>query len=140
MEKKNKKPRGAGSGSRCIICGEARDGLEVREDRVIRAMRYFKQNVTKNAKNYRLVVCRACYPKYDKYRSTYVKKQVSYVVVAVIFAALLIIVSGGQPSAFAYGIAIIIFMYLLSLLSYTPAVNLPPGAKPPAAKGRKQPA
>jgi hypothetical protein len=136
MGKKGAKASPAAYGSRCIICGLEKDGLEVKEDYVINAMRYFKKNITKNAKNYRLVVCKECFPKYDKARNSYVKKQISYVAIAVAFAVLLIIVAAGNLGAIVYGLAIIIFMYLLSLLSYTPGVKMPPNVKPPKV-GRK---
>ena len=129
MERKTAKTNRTIAGSRCIICGEKKDGLEVREDMVIKSIRYLKQNVTKDAKNYRLVVCRGCYPKYDKSRSAYVRRQISYVTIAVAFTVLLVIVSGAQLGAFAFGILLIAAMYALSLLSYTPAVNMPSSAK-----------
>ncbi len=125
MESKKAKTNRTIAGSRCVICGQKKDGLEVKEDMVIKSIRYLKQNVTKDAKNYKLVVCRGCYPKYDKSRSAYVRKQISYVTIAVVFTVLLVIVSGAQPGAFAFGILLIAAMYALSLLSYAPAVKMP---------------
>ncbi|MCL4411590.1 hypothetical protein M1329_01485 [Candidatus Marsarchaeota archaeon] len=116
-----KNARNAPSEPRCIICGEAVDGLEVQEDYVIQAIRWFKRNVTRNAKNYRLVVCKNCYVKYKKSRDSYTRKQIAYVVVGVLFAGLLIAV-GRTAVAVLAGVAIIALMYLLSLLSYMPAV------------------
>ncbi|MCL4387559.1 hypothetical protein M1567_00175 [Candidatus Marsarchaeota archaeon] len=108
--------------TRCIICGKELNGLEVKEDNVIRAMRWFKRNVTHNEKNYRLVVCKDCYVKYKKARDSYNSKTVSYLAIGVIFAALLII-TGRSLGALAAGIAIIILMYALSLLSYMPGLK-----------------
>ncbi|MCL5412710.1 MAG: hypothetical protein M1474_03670 [Candidatus Marsarchaeota archaeon] len=115
---------------RCIVCGEKKPGLEVEDDYVIDAIRWFKTHVTRNAKNYRLVVCKACYPKYNRYRSSYIKKQVAYLVLGFVFAGLLAIVSPSKLIALGYGAAIVVFMYALSLLSYTPAVKTPAGLKP----------
>ncbi len=108
---------------RCIICGKEVDGLEVKPDHVINAMRWFKRNITHNEKNYRLVVCKDCYVKYKKARDSYNSKTVSYILIGVIFAALLII-TGRDLGAVAAGIGIIILMYVLSLLSYMPGLKL----------------
>ncbi len=108
--------------TRCIICGKELNGLEVKEDYVINAMRWFKRNVTHNEKNYRLVVCKDCYVKYKKARDSYNSKTVSYLAIGVIFAALLII-TGRSIGAVAAGAAIIILMYCLSLLSYMPGLK-----------------
>jgi len=112
--------------SRCIICGLEKDGIEVQDDYIIEAIRWFKRNVTKSEKNYRLVVCKECYPKYKKARDSYTRKQITYIAIGVIFAAVLIAVSSGRLlSAIFYGIIIIIFMYLLAQLSYMPALKIP---------------
>ncbi|MEM0201624.1 MAG: hypothetical protein QXR73_00395 [Candidatus Micrarchaeaceae archaeon] len=108
--------------TRCIICGKELNGLEVKDDYVIKAMRWFKRNVTHNEKNYRLVVCKDCYVRYKKARDSYNSKTVSYLAIGVIFAALLII-TGRSLGAVVAGIAIIILMYALSLLSYMPGLK-----------------
>ncbi|QRF74330.1 hypothetical protein Micr_00866 [Candidatus Micrarchaeum sp.] len=108
--------------TRCIICGKELNGLEVKDDYVIKSLRWFKHNVTHNEKNYRLVVCKDCYVKYKKARDSYNSKTVSYLAIGVIFAALLII-TGRSLGAVAAGIAIIILMYALSLLSYMPGLK-----------------
>ncbi|MEM0154585.1 MAG: hypothetical protein QW814_01995 [Methanothrix sp.] len=118
--------------TRCIICGKELNGLEVKDDYVIKSMRWFKRNVTHNEKNYRLVVCKDCYVKYKKARDSYNSKTISYLAIGVIFAALLII-TGRSLGAVVAGIAIIILMYALSLLSYMPglkqqAKDIPKGA------------
>jgi len=111
--------------SRCIICGEEKNGLEVKEDFVIYAMRWFKRNITKNEKNYRLVVCKACYPKYYEARRKYERRQALYIVVGILFAATMILVGQNKLLAVIYGIIIILFVYILSLLTYMPAVKIP---------------
>ena len=118
----NRKHRGE---LRCIICGEKRDGLAVKEDYVINAIRWFKKNVTKNEQGYSLVVCKEDYPKYAKGRNSYIKKQVAYTALGVIFAILLVIGSGGRAISLLFGLLVIAFMFLLSILSYMPAVDVP---------------
>ncbi|MDE1868388.1 MAG: hypothetical protein KGH60_00245 [Candidatus Micrarchaeota archaeon] len=116
--------------SRCIICGNARNGLEVQEDQTIRIIRWFKKNVTKNEKGYRLVVCKECFPKYKKKRDSFVRKRITYLVIGVIFTIALVALAGPKAAfAVLYGIGIIVFMYLLSQLSYMPALHMPE-AKP----------
>lgn len=111
--------------TRCIICGEKRNGLAVRSDRMIAAIRWVKRNVTKNEKSYNLVVCRDCFLKYKKARDGYQRKQATYTAMGLVFAVLLLFVSGFRLSAFAAGAAITAFMYLLSQLSYMPGVSMP---------------
>jgi hypothetical protein len=111
--------------SRCIICGEKKNGLEVMDDHVINAIRWFKRTVTKNERNYNLVVCRECFTKYTKARNSYQHKEIMYTTAGAIFLALILVISDFRLSAFAAGIAITVFMYLLSQLSYMPGVRMP---------------
>ncbi len=120
--------------TRCIICGKDVDGLEVKEDRVIRTIRWFKKNVTHNEKNFRLVVCKECYPKYKKSRDSYNTKTISYLIIGVLFAALLI-ATGRSLGAVLAGVVIILLMYALSLLSYMPGLKVDSEKK---ASGRKR--
>lgn len=108
---------------RCIMCGLKKNGLEVKEDYIINGIRWFKRNITKNEKNYRLVVCRNCYKKYEKNKHSYDKRRVSYLALGIITAALWIFFSKSIGGILA-GIFIIAFMYLLSLLSYTPSIKI----------------
>jgi hypothetical protein len=118
---------------RCIICGQDKDGLDVKDDYVIKAIRAFKRHVTKNERNYRLTVCRECYKNYTKSRDSYVRRMVLYVSIGVIFTLVLTFAAGFR--ALPVGIFIIVLMYLLSLLSYTPAVILPKVADAGEKKG-----
>jgi len=111
--------------SRCIICGLPKDGLEVKEDYVINFIRLFKRNVTKNEKGYRLVVCKDCYPKYAKQRKRFDTRRATYITLGVIFTALFLVVSPNKLAALAYGVLITLFLYLLSLVNYVPALNIP---------------
>jgi hypothetical protein len=115
----------------CIMCGQEKNGLDVKEDHVIRAMRWVKRNITKNAKNYQMVVCKDDFLKYKKKREGYERKQILYIIIGILFLVLLLIFANGRYlGAIVYGFAIIIFMYLLSLISYMPAVEMPKVQKP----------
>lgn len=111
--------------NRCVICGQERPGLKVKGDRVIGAVRWVKRNITKNEQGYALVICKDDYTKYAKARSSFVKKQIAYTALGVIFAALLVIGSGDKGLAVIFGVIVIVFMYALSLLTYMPAVEIP---------------
>ncbi|MCL4373298.1 MAG: hypothetical protein M1360_00925 [Candidatus Marsarchaeota archaeon] len=112
--------------TRCIICGLEKDGIEVKEDFIINTIRWIKRNITRSEKGYRLVVCKECYPKYKKARDSYVRKELTYLAIGVLFAAMLVVFSGGHVlRAILYGAIIIVFMYLLAQLSYMPALKLP---------------
>ncbi|HUY70206.1 MAG TPA: hypothetical protein VMV00_01400 [Candidatus Baltobacteraceae bacterium] len=108
---------------RCIICGEPRRGLRVKEDYQIRAIRWFKKSILRNEKGYGLVVCKECYPKYKKAKDSYNRKQGIYIGIGVLFAFALGIFSGGNIlPAILYGGIVIVFMYALSQISYMPDV------------------
>ncbi|MEM3227549.1 MAG: hypothetical protein QXR58_00620 [Candidatus Micrarchaeaceae archaeon] len=111
--------------SRCIICGLQKDGLELKEDYIIALIRFFKRNITKNEKGYRLVVCKDCYIKYAKQRGKFERRRAAYVAIGIVFMVLFVIVSPNKLSAVLYGLLITLFLYLLSLLNYMPALTLP---------------
>ncbi len=122
---------------RCIYCGSAKDGLAVREDAVIASIRWFNRRILGRYRNYRLVVCKDCYLNYRKARKKYVRKQASYLVVGLLFAGLLVAVSPGNLFAYLFGFAIIAFMYLLSLVSYLPALEAEPQPQSGARQGAR---
>ncbi len=110
----------------CIICGEEKDGLEVKEDYILKGMRWIKRNITKSPKNYRLVVCKEDFLKYKKKKDSYDRKQIVYVALGIIFLVMLLSYSSVRIlSAFFYGGIVIIFLYLLAQLSYIPSVSMP---------------
>ena len=114
--------------NRCIVCGEQKNGLEVKEDYIIGSIRWIKRNITMGfwpEKGSRLVVCKGCYPKYSKYRTAYVRKSIMYPTLGVLFLIALLFVSPNKVLAIIYGLILIIVMYALSLLTYTPAVKTP---------------
>ncbi len=118
--------------SRCIICGLEKKGLKVKEDHVIYAIRWFKRNVSRNEKGYDLVVCRDCYKKYSSARSSYNRKLFAYLGIGILATVLWIAVGGIKLYSIAAGIVLIAFMYLLSLLSYIPGLDV---KKPALEKG-----
>lgn len=112
--------------SRCIICGNKRDGLEVIPDYMINIIKWFK-HLTKSEKRYRLVVCRDCFEKYRKARSRYHRRQIECLLLGIAFAALLIM---SRPLlGLIYGLGVILFMYLLAQLSWIPALRMPETGK-----------
>ncbi len=114
--------------SRCIICGEKKDGLEVKEDFVIEAIRWTKRNVTKGVwpeKGSRLVVCKGCFPKYSKYRSTFIRRSTLYPTLAILFLIVLVAISPNKLVGFAYGLIMAIIIAGMSLLNYMPALKMP---------------
>lgn len=112
--------------SRCIICGEKKNGLEVKEDYIIQIIRWVKKNITKDEKGHRLVVCKDDFAKYKKSRDSYKRKQAIYIALGVIFTIFLAGVSGPRVfSALLLGTGVTMFMYLLSQLSYMPDVYIP---------------
>lgn len=109
----------------CIMCGKERQGLEVKEDNVIGAMRWIKRNITKNSKNYNMVVCKEDFLAYKKKRDGYERKQIMYVGLGLLFMLLLLLFASGRYlGAILYGLGITAFMYLLSLLSYMPSLKV----------------
>lgn len=107
--------------SRCIICGEKKDGLEVKDDYVIEVIRWLKKNITKDEKGARLVVCKEDFPKYKKARDSYKKKQMAYTILGLLFALTLVGIAGSRILlAILLGLGVIAFMYLLAQLSYMP--------------------
>ncbi len=112
--------------TRCMYCGERKEGLEIREDYVIYALRWLKRNVTRNERGYRIVVCRDDYQKHAKARKRFEGRQKVYLALGLIFA-ITVILAGKNIVAVFYAIAVLIFIYLFSLLTYVPALSIAPG-------------
>ena len=121
---------------RCIICGEHKDGLDIRVDNVVLAIRWLNSHTFRVSNPYRPTVCKECFPKYYKARKSYEKKQVAYVILGFLFAIFLVLASGGRPAAFLFGFAIIAFMFLISLLTYVPTVDIPAEGRAKAGPAR----
>lgn len=110
----------------CIICGKQKNGIEIEEDNVIRALRWIKKGLGKPLNKDRIVVCSACYPQYKTYRKRFVSRERIYIALGIIFLIMGVLASGSILSVLV-GIAVVFFLYLLSLLNYTPALKLGSG-------------
>ncbi len=109
--------------SYCIICGDPKSGLGVKNDHVLETVRWFKKNVTKNEKGYALVVCKDDYPEWKKRRSKFETRRVLYVGLGVVFAVVAFVLSP-KPDTLLVGIGLILLLYLFALLSYMPALDI----------------
>lgn len=112
--------------SYCIICGEKKDGIEIREDYVIHAIRWFNRKVLRTPeKRNRIVVCSSCYPNYKTRRKKYLSRQRTYLVLGFLFMLFGVVIARNAQS-FIIGVVVIIILYLLSLLSYLPDLGEKP--------------
>jgi hypothetical protein len=107
----------------CIICGRKVPGLKVKNDYILSSIRWFKHNVTRNEKGFRLVVCKDDFAKYYKQRKSFERRRSTYVGLGVVFAAALFILSDFNYASLFYGLGIVVFLYLLSLVNYMPALE-----------------
>ena len=110
--------------NRCIICGNNKNGISVQNDYIIDLIRWIKKNITKNEKKYKLVVCQDCYMKYKKMYNSFKRKKTFYVILGVIFTFLLFLASRFNVYSLISGFILIIFLYLLSLLTYMPRLKI----------------
>ncbi|MGC8662322.1 MAG: hypothetical protein ACP5RT_00870 [Candidatus Micrarchaeia archaeon] len=106
----------------CIICGKEKKGFEVKEDYIIKSIRWFKKNITKNEEGNKLVVCKECLPKYIKYRNKFVLREIIYLLLGFLFLIFGLIISF-KVSTLLISFVIIVFLYLLSLISYMPELK-----------------
>ncbi|VVB77333.1 Uncharacterised protein [uncultured archaeon] len=117
----------------CIVCGNERKGIPVREDYVLGALRWFKKNVTRNEQGNALVVCKDCYGDYKKRRATYESRQKVYLVLGTLFIVVGVassIGSGGfSVTTVLVSLGAFALLYILSLLSYMPKIDLAESTK-----------
>jgi Ca2+/Na+ antiporter len=100
-----------------------RNGIEVQDDLVLSAIRWFKKNITKNEKNNLLVVCKADYQKYAAGRRRFESRQRLYAFLGVLFIVLSVLVSRTLSALFVSLIVLLLLM-ALTLLSYVPRINI----------------
>ncbi len=124
--------------SKCIVCGEEKPGIDVKVDYLIEALRWLNLHTIRHKNPYRPVVCRECFNKYTKSRKSFETKRIAYVIIGVVFACVVVVASRASPFAFLAGLAVIFFMYLLSLISYMPALDIPEGMMPGKNDEKKQ--
>jgi cytochrome b subunit of formate dehydrogenase len=108
------------------MCGKERDGIEVQDDFVLGAVRWFKRNVTKDEKKNRIVVCRDCYPQYKKRRGAYNFRQKLYLALGVAFLLISLVMSP-RATTIVVSLLVLAMLYLFSLMSYTPRIAEPKG-------------
>jgi hypothetical protein len=127
--KKNDEAAGRRRKSVCILCGKEKQGVPVKEDRVIDAIRWFKKNVTKNEQHNFLVVCKEDYPRYRKERSKYTSRRIIYIGLT-LFLGLGFFILNPSPLAVLLLLFLLALGYLFSLLNYMPDIVLgTPAAK-----------
>lgn len=107
----------------CIVCGKQKGGLPIEEDNVIRTIRWFKRNVTKDEQKNGLVVCRDDYEEYRKNRDRFTTRRAIYVAIGVLMLVLGLALSL-RIQTLLLGSAIIIALYMLALLNYTPKLKI----------------
>ena len=107
----------------CIMCGKEQNGIEIKIDNVIKVIKYIKKTLFKSEKNNRLVVSKECYPLYIKNRNKYVSRQRLYITLGVIFVIFSIFISP-TIATLVLSLGILLFLYLMSLLNYTPELNI----------------
>ena len=113
--------------SYCMMCGKERKGIEVQDDYVLGALRWFKRNVTKDEQGNRIVVCRDCYSDYKKRRGTYESRQRLYLALGVLFVIISLIISLRALTVLV-SLLVLAVMYLFSLMSYVPKIRLGSGS------------
>lgn len=117
----------------CIMCGNKKPGIEVKSDRVISTMRWFKRNVTKNEQGHKLVVCKACYSGYKKGYDRFRSRQKLYLALGILFAIFGLL--SFSLGALVMSLLFVLVMYLLSFLSYMPKLHFP--AVPSKSSGKR---
>jgi hypothetical protein len=109
----------------CMICGKEKDGIAVEDDYVLRAIRWFKSNVTRNEQGNRLAVCKDCYAQYKKERKRYESRRVVYAALAALFF-LVSVATFPRITTVAVSLGVCALLYLFSLMSYVPKIALKP--------------
>jgi|YelNatPaOPRAMG01_1025707.scaffolds.fasta_scaffold00721_43 uncharacterized membrane protein (DUF485 family) len=114
----------------CIICGkeiEGKGAYRVKDDIVIDSLRKIKRKLGV-AKNNELFVCHEDYEKYKEKRKQFERNFTFASALAAVILLLLIIVPiffGSLPSisGIFFGIVVGVFLILMALISYLPAVE-----------------
>ncbi len=107
----------------CIICGKEKPGIPIKEDKVLDMIRWFKKNVTKDAKDNRLVVCKEDWPVYKKARGKFTTRRNLYIALGVLF-----VIIGNLVSFNAYTLlltlGVLALFFVFSLFNYMPDVEI----------------
>ncbi len=121
---------------KCMICNQQKEGINIRQDSVVSAIRWLNSKTFKYSNPYRPVICRDCFLRHRKLRQDFEHKRIAYLVIGFIFLVVLIIASRGNPVSILAGIGVVAFMYLLALISYVPALDIPEQREQQAAATR----
>ncbi len=112
------------AGTYCIICGKEKPGLPVKNDFVLDTLRWLKKNVTRDVQGNKLVVCKEDYNTYQKNYNSYRSRQTIYLVLGVLLFLLYSFISFSLLHIL-FGLGVIAFLFLMSLLSYSPQLDVP---------------
>ncbi len=105
------------------MCGKERNGIEIRNDRVIDAIRWMKKTVLHKESSNRLVVCKDCYENYKKAKKRFDSRRRIYLILGIIFA-LLIIIGSVSVWGVILGIVVLGLIYAFSFFSYIPSLAI----------------
>jgi hypothetical protein len=103
------------------MCGKRKNGIAIRDDRVLQSLRWFKGNVTHSLQGNDLVVCSEDMEEYKKKRDRFTSRKNLYVALGVIFAILGLIISI-SINTILLSVLVIAALYLISLVNYTPGL------------------
>ncbi|MEM3555914.1 MAG: hypothetical protein QXF56_04320 [Candidatus Micrarchaeia archaeon] len=105
----------------CIVCQKEKKGLRVEDDPVIDTIRKIKEKLHASTGN-TLVVCKECLPKAEEKRRRFERTAMTWGVLAVLMAVLLLLISFSIQSLLLAIVMGVVFM-LLALVSYYPKVE-----------------
>jgi len=105
----------------CVVCKKEKKGVRVEDDPVIEAIRGIKERLNISKRNI-LVVCKECLPKAEEKRKRFERSVMTWGILAVLVAVLLLLISFSIQSLLLSVVTAVLFM-LLALLSYFPKVE-----------------
>ncbi len=116
----------------CLICGEEKDGIPIKEDRIVQFIRKVKRRLNVE-KGYTIVVCNSCLKEYVKRRKQFEKYQLYSIILSVVLFVLFMILmlSSGRFSvlglvrSFVYSLLLGLFLFVISYLNYIPELEVP---------------
>ncbi len=107
----------------CIVCGNEKKGIGIRNDRVIEGIRWIKTKITGAKSNNKLVVCRDCYKKYSASKKRFDSRKRLYLALGLIFAVLILIAKMTVISL-AFAIFMVVLLYLFAFFNYVPDLDV----------------
>ncbi len=107
----------------CIVCGKEKNGIEIRNDKIIEGIRWIKTKITGSHSDNRLVVCRDCYGKYSVSKKRFDSRKRLYLILGIIFAALILLVNVTIISI-AFAIFMVALLYVFAFFNYVPDLDV----------------